>query len=267
MKHILIPVDFSDESFKAALCALSMYQNAGVRFYLFYSEAPDNYDNNVTICKSKAQDLQTWLVKLKQHIKSGQVIIALRWEGSFIEDTRAAVYDNNIDLIVLSTHYSNVFCDDLKGSHTRDIIARVKCPVLIIPRKSKCVSPKNMVLLSDFNVKHRSQATTAILSFMKRAKAHLNVLQLSKTGNALTNNQSANKIFLQTTLDQVSHSFHFVINKTMDEALQSFVDIHRVDLVILFAKNINLSENILFSPTLNQDNDYHKNIPFLIVHE
>lgn len=268
MKHILIPVDFSDQSFKAAQCALNLYQNAGVRFYLFYSETPDTYTNDDTIiCEPRAQDLQKWLVKLKRIIKNGQVIIPLRWEGSFIEDVRAAVYDNEIDLIVLSTQYPNIFCNDVKGSHTRNIITRVKCPILIVPRDSKCCVPQQVVLLSDFNFKHRSQATNIISKFIKRAKAHLNILQLSKTGNALTTTQDANKSFLQTALSHISHSFHFVIDKTMDEALQSFVDMHQVDLVILFAKNINLSENLLFSPTLNQHNDYHKSIPFLVVHE
>lgn len=268
MKHILIPVDFSDQSWRSAQCAITLYQSAGVRFYLFYSETPDAYvSDNTAVCESRAQDLQKWLVAFKSTIKNGQVIIPLRWEGSFIEDVRAAVYDNEIDLIVLSTQYPNIFCDDVKGSHTRTIITRVKCPVLIVPRESKCCVPQQVVLLSDFNSKHRTQATDIISSFIKKAKAHLNILQLSKTGNALTANQIANKSFLQTALDHVSHSFHFVIDKTMDEALQSFVDMHQVDLVILFAKNINISENLLFSPTLNQHNDYHKNIPFLVVHE
>lgn len=268
MKHILIPVDFSDQSWRAAQCALTLYQNAGVRFYLFYSEMPDTYLNEEnTVLESKTQDIQKWLVALKKMLRKGQVMIPLRWEGSFIEDVRAAVYDNGIDLIVLSTQYPNIFCNDVKGSHTRNIIARIKCTVLIVPRESKCCVPEQVVLLSDFNSKHRSQATNIVSTFIKKVKAHLNILQLSKTGNALTAVQNTNKFFLKTALDDVSHSFHFVIDKTMDEALQSFVDLHQVDLVILFAKNINLSENLLFSPTLKQHNDYHKNIPFLVVHE
>jgi hypothetical protein len=268
MKHILIPVDFSDESWKAALCALSMYQNTGVCFYLFYSEISDTFGGEQTmIYRTREKDLQSWLVRLKSKITTGQVIIPLRWEGKFIDGIREAVSDNKIDLIVLSTHYPNIFCDGVKGSHTRDIITRVKCPVLVVPRDTICRLPEQVVLLSDFNFKHRSQATTIVSRFIKRAKAHLNILQLSKTGQALTDTQDLNKSFLQTALDQVSHSFHFVIDKTMDEALQSFVDMHQVDLVILFAKNINLSENLLFSPTLNQENDYHKSIPFLVVHE
>ena len=268
MKQILIPVDFSNQSWKAALCAISMYQNTGVRFYLFYSEAPEADEKDIAVkVHNKTKDLQSWLISLKKMIKDGQEIIPLIRQGGFVEDIRWAIEKNDIELIVLSTHYPNIFRDGLKGSYTREIITRVKCPVLIVPREIKCMLPKQVVLLSDFNSIHRSQATTVISNFIERTKAHLNILQLSKSDSALTASQNANKSFLQTAIDHVSHSFHFVIDKTMDEALQSFVDMHQVDLVILFAKNINLSENLLFSPKLNQKKDYHKNIPFLVVHE
>lgn len=267
MKHILIPVDFSDQSWQSAICALSIYQNAGVRFYLFYSEMPDDSELDTALCVSRASDLKVWTQKLTKHLASGQVIIPLLWEGSFIENIKTAVLDNEIDLIVLSTQYPNIFCEGLEGSHTRAIIARVKCPVLIVPRGFKCTPPKEVVLLSDFNFKHRSRATGTLTRFLERLKAKLNVLQLSTKGNALTDTQSDNKSFLQDVLKDIPHRFHFMIDKTMDEALQFFIDMNKVDLVVLFAKNINLSENILFSPTLTRDQDYHKIIPFLIIHE
>lgn len=268
MKHILIPVDFSQQSYNTALCALTLYKNAGVRFYIFFSEEHDYVTNEVAVqVQNAASQLTSWVKRLETCIAPGQVIIPLKWESDFISDIRGAVAENKIDLIVMSTHYPNIFCDILNGSHVREVITRVKSPVLIVPREFKCVVPKQTVLLTDFNFKHRSQPISVINNFMRRTGAHLNVLQLSKTGNALSETQKTNKMFLQSSLDKIPHSFHFVMEKTMDEALQFFVDVQQVDLVILFAKNIHLSENVLFSPSLDTTRDYHKNIPFLVVHE
>lgn len=268
MKHILIPVDFSEQSWQAALCALNLYKNAGVRFYLFFSEEHDycKGDSDV-ITQAPLVRLSSWVKKLELKKASGQVLIPLKWEGEFIADVRSAVSENQIDLIVMSTRYPNIFCEELSDSHVRHIIARVKCPVLIVPRDFSCFTPQQVVLLTDYNFKHRTEATNHIKEFVNRTRAHLNVLQLSKKGNALTTAQQANKSILKGALDSIQHSFHFVIQKTMDEALQFFIDVQQVDMVILFAKNINLSENILFSPSLHTEMDYHKNIPFLIVHE
>ena len=268
MKHILIPVDFSDQSWNTALCAFNLHKCAGVRFYIFFSEQHDYATGEVTvICEHPAQQLSSWVKKLEKLKSSGQVIIPLKWESDFISDMRGAVAENNIDLIVMSTHYPNIFCDVLKGSHVREVITRLKCPVLIVPREFQCKNPKQVVLITDYNFNHRAEPTSVINNFIKRTSAHLNILQLSKTGNALSETQQTNKTFLQTSFHDIPHSFHFVMERTMDEALQFFVDVQQVDLVVLFAKNINLSENVLFSPALSEEKDYHKNIPFLIVHE
>lgn len=268
MKHILIPVDFSEQSWRAALCAINLYKNAGIHFYLFFSEEHDHcIDDGDVLTQTPLVRLLSWIKKLEKKIASGQTMLPLKWEGEFIAGVRSSVSENQIDLIVMSTRYPNIFCEELSDSYVRHIIARVKCPVLIVPRDFNCITPQQVVLLTDYNFKHRTEATNRITEFVNRTRAHLNVLQLSKKGNALTTAQQANKSILKGALDSIQHSFHFVIQKTMDEALQFFIDVQQVDMVILFAKNINLSENILFSPSLQTEKDYHKNIPFLIVHE
>lgn len=268
MKHILIPVDFSNQSWNTALCALNLYKNAGVRFYIFFSEQHDYGTGEATVlCEHPLKQLRSWVKRLEKQVSRGQVVIPLKWQSDFISDIRGAVADNNIDLIVMSTNYPNIFCEVLKGSHVREVITRLKCPVLIVPREFQCKNLEQAVLITDFNFNHRSGPTSIINKFVRKTKAHLNVLQLSKSGNALSDNQQTNKTFLQSAFNTISHSFHFVIEKTMDQAVQFFVDVQQVDVVILFAKNISLSENILFSPSLTEEKDYHKNIPFLIVHE
>ena len=268
MKHILIPVDFSSQSWNTALCAINLYKSPRVHFYLFFSEELDySADHETTICAPPKQQLTSWVKKLDKVIAGGQTIIPLTWKSDFIGGMRKAVADNHIDLIVMSTSYPNIFSEFLQGSHVREVITRLKCPVLIVPREFYCKSPEQVVLITDYNFNHRAEPTSIINNFGQKAGAHLNVLQLSKTGNALSETQQTNKTFLQSAFDSIPHSFHFVMEKTMDEALQFFIDIQKVDIVVLFAKNINLSENILFSPALTEEKDYHKNIPFLIVHE
>ncbi len=268
MKHILVPTDFSDQSWRAALCAINLYKNAGMRFYIFFSEEHDYLTDDCDLDTITASRKLTVLIKkLKKHIRPGQVLTPLKWESDFIGDIRAAVSDNKIDLIVTSTHYPNIFYNGLKGSHVRDIVTRIKCPVLIVPRAIKCTPPRQVALLTDYNNKPRSQATDTVHEFIHRSQAHLNILQLAKTDLALSPTQQLNKEYLKTALDDTSHSFHFVIDKTIDEALQFFINVQQVDLVILFAKNRNLSENLLFAPSLDKNINYHENTPFLIIHE
>jgi hypothetical protein len=173
----------------------------------------------------------------------------------------------DIDLIALNAGCSPACYKGIKANPAKDIITRVKCAILMLPKEFKCEQPKQIVLLSDFNFMHRARSTNTLVKFVKDNKSHLNILQLHKYSHALTKTQNINKSFLQNTLGHLPHSFHFVIDKTMDEALQFYINRNQVDLVILFAKNINILEHILFLKNKERGRDYHEEVPFLIIHE
>lgn len=268
MKHILIPIDFTSPSWKAVRCVLSMYPKAGMRFYLIYTTVVDlKTEAHDTQRELKDLNLKTQLKDLEGLLAPHQKIFSLPWKGSFIENIKEAVLDYDIDLIVLETEGPAILNQRMETSRAKDIITRVKCPILMLPKEFKCERPKQLVLLSDFNFMHRARSTNTLVKFVKDNDSHLNILQLHKYSHALTETQNINKSFLQSTLGHLPHSFHFVINKTMDEALQFYINRNHVDLVILFAKSIHILEHILFLKNKERGRDYHEEVPFLIIHE
>lgn len=268
MKHILIPVDNTDPSWAAAQCAISMYRDAGICFYILPATSLNSLgkveSSNVNVCSCYIKNkIESLTILLAPH----QKIVNLSLQGSFITQIKEAVYSNDIDLIVCTDVFSASNNGQIDATHTKAIITRVKCPVLVVPQSFKCSPLKQVVLLSDFNFTHRSKAIYMLTSFIKRTQTHLNILQLQTSLTVLTQSQIENKSFLKNTLQQFSCSFHSVLDKTMDDALQLFINIHQVELVILFAKNINFLENILFLPTDVNSMNYRKKVPFLIIHE
>ncbi|WP_292891142.1 universal stress protein [Nonlabens sp.] len=268
MKNILIPIDFKSPSWKLVKCVLSMYPYAGMRFYLIYVTALDlKLDAHVIQREFKETNLKKQLTDLEERLTRNQKIISLPWRGNFIQNIKEAVSDYDIELIVLKTRHPIISNQGKETSLPKDIITRVKCPILMLPKKFKCEQPKQLVLLSDFNFAHRARSTNTLVKFIKDNKSHLHILQLRKLRQALTINQNVNKSFLQNTLGHLPHSFHFVIDKTMDEGLQFYINRNQVDLVILFAKNINILEHILFLKNKERGRDYREEVPFLIIHE
>ncbi|GAK94705.1 universal stress protein [Nonlabens ulvanivorans] len=268
MKHILIPVDHSDPSWAAVHCAISMHRDAGICFYLLHRESLNlQFDEEVVKLKTDYSTLQARIESTKKLLSPHQKLISLSSDGTFIAQVKEAVYENDIDLIVCSDLYPFDQKAKVDLTYTKAIITRVKCPVLIVPQGFKCKPLEQVVLLSDFNFAHRSKATNTLTNFVNRSQTHLDILQLKTSNSILTQNQVENKSFLKSALEQFSFSFHSVIDKTMDDALQFFINIHKVELVILFAKNINFLENILFLPVQDCVPDYRKKLPFLIIHE
>ncbi|MFC4633132.1 universal stress protein [Dokdonia ponticola] len=273
MKNILIPVDFSEVSWNALHCALCFFENVAIQFYIIHVNTHTNGhivdDGDLEIHKNIAihTRFKEWLKISNKQITAHHKISSLERKGSFIKTLREVVTEKNIDLIVLGTQQSNVFEDSVIGSYTREVITRVKCPALVVPQDTPCPVPKEMALLTDFNFKHNSKALKVISDMVTIGNAHLTILNLLKKNGIVSIDQKENKQFLKEAFSNLDHSFHFVVNQTMDEALQFFIDVQQVDLVILFAKNMNFSEHLLFSPSTDTTINYHKKTPFLIVHE
>ena len=273
MKNILIPVDFSEVSWNALHCALCFFENVASQFYIIHidtsSRSEKTTEGALGIHKNIATHakLKEWLQTSSKHIGADHKISSLERKGGFIKTLREVVSENRIDLIVLGTQQSNVFEDSIIESYTREVITRIKCPTLVVPQDSPCPVPKEMALLTDFNFKHDSKALKVISDMVTIGNAHLTILNLLKKNGSASSNQKENKHFLKEAFSNLNHSFHFVVNQTMDEALQFFINVQQVDLVILFAKNMNFSEHLLFSPSTDTAINYHKKTPFLIVHE
>lgn len=268
MKHILIPIDFTAPSCKLLSGVLSMYPEPGMRFYLLYSEEVDiKTDTYVTQKKQQERKLKFQLKKLEGLLAPHQKIISLQWKGSFIENLKEAVLDYDIDLIVLKTSCSAILNKDKEVSCTKDVIARVKCSILMVPKEFQGEPPKQVVLLSDFNFMHWARSANTLVNFVRDNKSNLHILQLYEKNQALKESQNINKSFLESSLGHLPHRFHIIINKTVNEALQSYMHRHHIDLIVLFAKNINILEPILFSNKNDLGKEHQEEVPFLIIHE
>lgn len=273
MKNILIPVDFSEVSWNALHCAICFFKDIPAQFYILHIDTTLNNEvvneQDLVIHKNIAthQKLESWLQSIRKKANKHQVITTLEKRGNFIHSLKNVLQENNIDLIVMGTQQPNVFGDSIVGSYTREVITRIKCPTLIVPQEVPCPTPKQIALVTDFNFKHNSKALKTISQIVTIANAHLTVLNLLKQEGYTNTSQKENKKNLKESFSDLNHSFHFVVNQTMDEALQFFINIHAINLVILFAKNMNFSEHLLFSPSTDTSINYHKKTPFLIVHE
>lgn len=264
MKHILFPIDNTQSSLEMIQCIIAMYPESGMRFYIM----PRTVNNHAGLTPANGiNDFENQLTHIENTLNVDQKLITLNWKGDTIKNIQEAVVDYDLELIVLGISKTTHASQNQITSINKDIITRVKCPVFLVPEKLNCHKPKQIVLLTDYRFAHRSRATSTLFEFVKETGAHLSILQLSKKSHSLTADQITNKSFLENTIASLSHSFHFVIDKTMDKALQFFIHTHEIDVVVLFAKHINLSESLLFSPDASDKIKDHRRLPFLIIHE
>jgi nucleotide-binding universal stress UspA family protein len=278
MKNILIPTDFSMNSWNAIIYGLAYFKNTSCTFYLIHvtlytyplnGDAPigSSLEIEETLLNNATAELKKTVKKInnlfpnKKH--SFHIISSYNF---FIDAVKKVVKENNIDLIVMGTKGASGLTEMIIGSNTADLITQVKCPVLIVPENATYNVPEEIAFPTDYNIYYNPDILIEIIDLAKEHASAIRILHVAKKGDELTPFQNENKDLLNNFFANEKHSFHLVTNKKVALGIQCFIESRNIDIMVMIAKNINLFQRILFKPTV-EDISYHTKIPFLVLHE
>lgn len=279
MKYILIPTDFSENSWNATKYALDFFKDTPCNFYFLHVTAITNYGatefplyasddiiENTLLMQGKTA-LKSLLEKIKEHysnpIHNFQLINTYNF---FVSAIKEQIKEKGIDLVVMGTKGASGLSEIIIGSNTGDLITQVKCPVLIVPEKATFKPPVEIAFPTDYNIFYPSAILNAIDEFSAMFNSSIRILHIDKKDEKLTKFQLENKEYLNDFFTDKKHSFHRITNKKIEAGVQCFVESRAISLIVMVAKNINLFQRILFRPTV-EEISYHTDIPFLVLHE
>jgi nucleotide-binding universal stress UspA family protein len=279
MSNILIPTDFSENSLNAIKYAISFFKEREVNFYVLHvflvnetDEGECYYKNSDVLIDQKiaissSEKLQIELQIIKNLTTNNKHSFHSIFEYSqFIEAIRKCVVEKNINYIVMGTKGASKYSNTVLGSHTADVITRVKCNVLVIPEKARYSKPENIVFPTDFNIYYKNKLLNSLSEIIKSNCSKLSVLYISNKVRDLTPLQKKNRNYLEDYLQDKPHSFYFISNASIDNAIEDFASKNPVDMIAMIAKNLNLFQRTLFQPIVAKIS-YHTKVPFLVLHE
>ncbi|NLP58676.1 universal stress protein [Lutibacter sp. B1] len=279
MKTILIPTDFSKNSWNAIKYALNFFKNIDCDFYIlhvtvisYYADAEVSLvPSDEVIEKTILDQAKTELQKLVKRIKNitqnpNHNFYTISDYNFFIESVKEQIEEKNIDLIVMGTKGASGIKEVIVGSNTGDLITKVKCPVLIIPENASFITPTEIAFPTDYNIFYPPKILNDITDICKMYNSTIRILHIARKDETLTDFQLQNKEFLNIYFMDEKHSFHRVTSKKVENGIQCFIESRNVNMIIMVAKNLNLFQRILFKPTV-EEISYHTDIPFLVLHE
>lgn len=279
MKNILIPTDFSENSWNAIEYALHFFGKTPCNFYLlhvyredaFVPLSQENFSNQSVASKLDVKPTKSQLQNLVKRIQkkfpknTNHRFFTILDHNYFINSIREQVLQKKINLIVMGTKGASGLKKIAIGSNTGNVITKVKCTTLVVPENAKYAEPKGIAFPTDFSIFYRPETLQPILDILEASKATVNVLHFNRNKAQLNEDQLKNKEYLDGYFGSNSHSFHFLTSNQIEEAIQQFVDENNVDLIAMLAKNLNYFQKILFQPS-SKAISYYKDIPFLVLH-
>ncbi|MEM0517201.1 universal stress protein [Aequorivita flava] len=279
MMNVLIPTDFSENSHNAIRYALDYFAAIPVNFYLLHISpntampADDDSDLlfNTAASQGTAQGSITSLREEILHFKllaknAGHQFFAIHENMLLVEAIRKQIDAKEIDYVLMGTKGASKNNRNEIGSNTSEVITKVKCPIFVIPENARFKKIKNISFLTDYNCIYRNKVINGLSQALLIQKAALRVLHIRSQNTMLSAAQTDNKGFLHYFFKDIKHSFHFLENKNIEAGVQDFVETWEIDLIAVVAKNLNLTQRLLFN-RINKSISYPYEVPFLILHE
>lgn len=276
MKKILLPTDFSDNSWNAIKYALQYFKEDECHFYLINTYTPIIYQVEYMEVGSAQFGL---IDAMKETSTEGLAIIKKKINKEFknskhrftevssfntlTAEINEQVTNNAINYIVMGTQGATGAVQILFGSNTMHVIKNAKCPVLAIPNDFSFEKPLEVLFPSDYQIEYQKEHIKPLLDVAKSFSSRINIMNAS-FGYELSEYQESNKKLLAGFFKKTAHIFHSVSNQTVEDAITKFQLKHRINLLVMINNKHSFFENLFFRSTINHIG-FHLNIPFLVI--
>jgi nucleotide-binding universal stress UspA family protein len=275
MKNILLPTDFSENSYNAIKYGVQLLQDEECTFYVLNTYTPILYDNEylvysasqptlTEIYKNNSQKgLSRILKRIKKNSTSNKHVFKTISSFNMLSDEiRTQVKDKEIDLIIMGTQGATGAEEILFGTHTVHAIKKTKCPLLAIPSQFEYRLPKEILFPTDYE-KGLPELLMILKELALRHSSKLHILHVY-FGPALSEEQEKIKKELAEMFPENSRQFYSIAEKSVSQAIYDFQTNHEIDFLVMVNHKHSFFENLLFKPVINKMG-FHVKVPFLVI--
>jgi nucleotide-binding universal stress UspA family protein len=273
MKKILLPTDFSDNSWSAIVYALKFFQEEYCTFYVLNSIAlkastMSNFSNTL-LKKMKANALVELLEIRDQLISSdpnaNHEFHTVLSSHDLIDAIDTEVEQNDIDLIVMGTKGATGAKEIFIGSNTVKVVKKIKkCPILLVPDEHDFFSPRQIAFPTDFKHKYTDKQLVPLIEMADLHNSKIRILHINEE-EKLSKEQELNYTQLKEQLSDYRTTFHWMPDYSSKEVeIKEFISELEIDILAMVNNKHSCLEKITHEPVIKKIG-FHPLIPFLVV--
>ena len=278
-RKILLPTDFSENSWNAIKYALDLFENEKCDFYILnvfstIGFASDNImvpEMGEIAYKSVKKNSEKGLDKILYRISnrkdnSNHEFFTISMYDTLLYSIKEVVEKKEIDLIIMGTKGASNVLTTFFGSNTVTVMEKVRnCPVLAIPDKNLFKEPKDIVFPTSLKTNYKREELQFLVDIADINNATIRILHIQEKNN-LDENQLKNKRLLRDIFKSLDHSFHYIRDVDLYTSLYKFIEIMNIDMVVFINKEHSFFENVFSNPMV-KELGFHSKIPVLSLHD
>ncbi len=270
--NVLLPTDFSDNAWSAAVYALKLYAKEECTFYFLHSSkmktsTMSNFSNKLleTMSKNDRKELLE-LKEMAQNANVGtnhdfEIVLSSEDLQNAIETT---IRKYDINLVVMGTKGATKAKEIFFGSNTVHIIKKMKlCPILLVPDEFDFVEPSQIAFPTDFN-RFYGEELLPLKRLAKLFDSKIRILHINEEKD-LTDIQEYNLIKLKTYLKDCEYSFNWMSDYAKKAVeINDFINESEIDVLAMVNYEHSFLESIIKEPVIKKIG-FHSTIPFLVI--
>lgn len=278
-KKILLPTDFSKNSWDTIIYASELYKNEKCNFYLLNAftyeiinlgvNTPEDAEERIySVDKSKSEAKLDKLLKMiaLRNLDYDHTYSIHAVNNNPVDAIKEFVEAKDIELIIIGNKGETNALDIIYGSNAINIMEKIRnCPVLVIPTDFHYKDPKEIVFPTSYRTHYKSRELKYLFEISKLTNSPVRVLHVSKE-KALDQKQLENKALLEECLDGLVYTFHWLENENVQTGLNLFVQSRGSDMIVFINKKHAFFDT-LFSKPMVKDLGQHAKVPVLVLHD
>ena len=261
MNTVIVPVDFTDVSIKAAeYTALLLKNRPGAEVLLYHMNTSEVEEAAIP---EKMELLKNDLVS-----KTNITVNTLIESGSdFVDELEKLCRHRNASMVVMGVNEQSGIISWFTSSNAIKMADTKACPILIIPPGAEFSKVENVMLTSDFKNVHSTTPSGQIKNVLSLFNPKLHIVNVnSELYVSLSEDHETEKEKLKEMFAEFNPQFYFLRLYDVDEAIKLFAQDKNIDLII----NVHREHSLLyrlFAGSHTKNLVYSGSIPVLSVHE
>ncbi|MEW7279788.1 universal stress protein [Aquimarina sp. 2201CG1-2-11] len=278
MKQILIPTDFSPNSWNTLKYASNLYKNVSCKFHIVNTyEVPSSLLSSTVssqkighlydaVKKVSEKKLELLFTDIDQYLANPKHIYeTISKPGAFVKVVQQMTIQTLYDMIVIGTKGATGAKEVFIGSNTQNLVKHIhNCPILIIPESVSFTPISEIAFATDFERIFFKSEIVPIIDLAKRCNATIRMIHVYDEPK-LSEVQHYNSSSLERYFKNLSYDFHVIQDfSTIEKAIEAFIEELDIDVLVMIKYPHSFIEQLTREAIIKKIT-FHIEIPFLVI--
>ncbi|MCX7548092.1 universal stress protein [Xanthomarina sp. F1114] len=277
MNKILLPTDFSANSWDAICYALKLFKDKECIFYLMHSLEPLVSAPSTAVTSRRAQEAisnsrrtesETEMDKVLSHIQElptnkKHSFKTLLVHDYFLSAVQGTAKKLEIDIVIVGTKGAGAIKEVTIGSNTANLINKLTCPIIAVPQDTLSNDMREIGFATDLSIDYYGDELDLLKDIAISNKSKISVVHVIGKNENMTPELLENKLALEMTLKPIPMDFYLITDVSVDVGTRIFSESRKLGMLCIINKKRSFFEK-MFSRNNSKSISSNLNVPLII---